>query len=801
MGDVYRAYDTYRDRDVALKLLHEGFSGDREYLKRFQRESNVAARLTEPHVIPIHDFGEVDGQLFIDMRLVEGADIGKLLEQHGRLAPQRAVHLISQVAEALDAAHADHLVHRDIKPSNILVTASDFVYVVDFGIARSFGRQQTALTITGTTIGTLQYMAPERFEGQATIDGRADIYSLACVLHECLTGETPFTGKDLPALLYAQIYSTPPAASSLAEGVPPALDAVISRGMAKNPKDRFATAGELAAAARDALGMGAPTSPVPAEPPAPPMSELPPPPWAQTPAPAWAETPSQEWNQAPAQEWGETTAAAWNETPAPPWEELPEPTRQPATTHSAWQEAAAGPGGEAPPPGGHFAESAPPGGTQAAYPGGADSWGDTLLPGQVPPVTRLDRAVSTPPPAYGPPSYGPESYGPPPGGPGRADPGSTRRRIGVFVLAVLVALAVPIVVVLLVSNKPKSATPGATQSVTTVGGTNSAAASTSASAATSAPVANLALPTVAGKVPVGPDPSDVEVAPNGKFAYIVSPAAGRISVLNTASNTVSGTPITLPAGKPEYVAFSPDSKTAYVSVDGHGVVPHVAFIDTATGALSPVTVPVDNFIPAHLTVSPDGKFLYVANHNTATNLADDNVVDVVDTASKSLVTSVHVKATPHWVVFTKDGKRFYTTDHLGAAVTVVNAATNTVLSNIPVHETPHSEILSPDGSSLAVTSYDGNEVYLISTATDKVTKTIAVGKEPVSIAYSTDGRYLFTVNTLDDTVSVINAASGNPIGTIPTGKGPTSIAVLPGGHQAYVADSNDGNIEIINIPQ
>ena len=252
MGDVYKAYDTHRDRYVALKLLPEALSSDQEYLARFRRESNVAARLRDPHVIPIHDFGEIDGQLFIDMRLVDGADIGTLLATNGRIAPQRATYLISQVAEALDAAHADQLVHRDIKPSNILVTLSDFVYVVDFGIARLIGSRQTPLTNTGVTIGTLHYMAPERFIGH-DIDGRADIYSLACLLHECLTGAPPFGDRDLPALMYAQLYSDPPEASSLVEGIPPALDAVIARGMAKDPKDRFATAGALAAAARTAL--------------------------------------------------------------------------------------------------------------------------------------------------------------------------------------------------------------------------------------------------------------------------------------------------------------------------------------------------------------------------------------------------------------------------------------------------------------------------------------------------------------------------------------------------------------------
>src|SRR6201996_5621499 len=252
MGEVFQAYDTQRDRFIALKLLPEVFSDDQEYLKRFQRESHVAARLREPHVIPIHDFGEIDGQLFIDMRLVDGADIGTLLDENGRMTPEQAVYLVSQVAEALDAAHADHLVHRDIKPSNILVTSNDFVYVVDFGIAQSMDGQQTSLTITGVTVGTWHYMAPERFIGRA-VDGRADVYSLACVLHECLTGAPPFSGRGLPALMYAQLNSDPPEASSLVEGIPPALDAVIARGMAKDPEDRFPTAGALAAAAPPAF--------------------------------------------------------------------------------------------------------------------------------------------------------------------------------------------------------------------------------------------------------------------------------------------------------------------------------------------------------------------------------------------------------------------------------------------------------------------------------------------------------------------------------------------------------------------
>ncbi|MCX6464235.1 MAG: protein kinase, partial [Pseudonocardiales bacterium] len=255
MGEVHLAYDTRRDRMVALKLLSEALSRDTEYQERFRRESHVAARLRDPHVVPIHDFGEVDGHLFLDMRLVEGRNIRQILEADGPLPPTSAVHLVGQVAEALEAAHADGLVHRDVKPSNVLVTATDFVYVVDFGIARSIGSARSSLTLTGVTVGTLDYMAPERFSGQA-VDGRTDVYSLACLLHECLTGVPPFAGDDLPALMYAHLFADPPRASEQIAGLPAGLDAVIATGCAKQIEDRYPGPLAMVQAARAVLAGG-----------------------------------------------------------------------------------------------------------------------------------------------------------------------------------------------------------------------------------------------------------------------------------------------------------------------------------------------------------------------------------------------------------------------------------------------------------------------------------------------------------------------------------------------------------------
>ncbi|MGY1745339.1 protein kinase domain-containing protein [Blastococcus sp. SYSU D00695] len=273
MGQVLRAHDAEHRRDVALKLLPAQWAADEHYRERFRREAQIAARLTEPHVVPIHRYGEIDGQLFLDMRLVEGEDLGSLLARSGPLAPPRAVDVVGQVARALDAAHAMGLVHRDVKPSNVLLVAradgadlagsaagEDFAYLADFGIAR-VADDDAGLTGSGLAIGSTDYMAPERF-GRDALDGRADVYSLACVLFELLTGRRPFAPGDPVGLMYAHLHEPPPVPSAVRPGLPPALDAVVLRGLAKDRGQRWPTAGALAAAAREALaGSGVPVPP------------------------------------------------------------------------------------------------------------------------------------------------------------------------------------------------------------------------------------------------------------------------------------------------------------------------------------------------------------------------------------------------------------------------------------------------------------------------------------------------------------------------------------------------------------
>ena len=250
MGKVYKAHDTVIGRDVAIKVLPPDLGADPAYRERFRREAHTVARLIEPHIIPIYDTGDVNGQLYLVMPIIEGTDIQGLLGSDGPMEPDRAVHIIEQLAAALDAAHRAGLVHRDIKPSNALVTGQDFVYLIDFGIARAAAA--TKLTSTGMIMGTLAYMAPERFS-TGIADARSDIYALACVLHECLTGKTPYPGDSMEQQIAGHLTMDPPRPSQRRADLPGGFDDVIATGMAKNPDQRYATTVALANAARHAL--------------------------------------------------------------------------------------------------------------------------------------------------------------------------------------------------------------------------------------------------------------------------------------------------------------------------------------------------------------------------------------------------------------------------------------------------------------------------------------------------------------------------------------------------------------------
>jgi streptogramin lyase len=259
MGEVFRAVDGHLARAVALKVLAPGLVHDQASRDRILRESQLAASLDHPNVIPVYAAGEADGHVYIAMRLVEGSDLRSVLRRDGRLDPARAIALVTQVASALDAAHARGLVHRDVKPSNVLIDEQqgrEHCYLADFGITTRAG-ERPSVDVSQRLLGTLAYVAPEQVRGDP-VDGRADVYSLGCLLFECLTGEVPFVRDSDIAVVFAHLEEPPPRPSEHVQDMPGELDAVIAKALAKQPDERYSSCGELVDDARRALALDAP---------------------------------------------------------------------------------------------------------------------------------------------------------------------------------------------------------------------------------------------------------------------------------------------------------------------------------------------------------------------------------------------------------------------------------------------------------------------------------------------------------------------------------------------------------------
>ena len=243
MSNVFRAHDRLLERTVALKILHEQYTRDEDYVERFRREARAVAQLTHPNIVTVIDRGEQDGRQFIVFEYVDGQNL-KDLSARGPLDPREAIRLALQVAHALSFAHDRGLVHRDVKPQNVLLNDDGQAKVTDFGIARSLDVH--GVTQTGTVLGTSDYIAPEQARGQK-VDPKTDIYSLGAVLYELLTGEVPFSGDNFVAVAMRHVSEPAPSVLPHRPDCPLRLDRAIQRAMAKDPADRFASMGEFCA--------------------------------------------------------------------------------------------------------------------------------------------------------------------------------------------------------------------------------------------------------------------------------------------------------------------------------------------------------------------------------------------------------------------------------------------------------------------------------------------------------------------------------------------------------------------------
>jgi serine/threonine protein kinase len=404
MGVVYKAMDIDLDRAVALKLIAPEYTEDETAAVRFRTESRLAASLEHPNIVPVHRGGEENGVLYLAMRFVPGTNLRRLVNR-GPLPLEVTSDIVTQIAGALDAAHARGMVHRDVKPANILIsdeTTHTHAYLTDFGLTKRPGSTGN-LTGTGLWVGTADYVAPEQIQG-ATIDGRADIYSLGCVLHEMLTGQVPYPKDGDIAKLWAHISTPPPQPTVARPDLVPAFDDIVARATAKDPADRYATAGDLAAAAREAIALqrqaqrGA-AFPATAVSPRAPLTPAPPAVAAESGPPA---TPSQP--------------------PSAPSQPPPTPSRPPAPGAPPWP-------------------AAPPL-TPASAPTAAPSW-----PAATPAITASAPSAAASTPAATPPQ--------PTAPPSRRTIG--RGRTAAIALVTVVACAVATVVLLSSGGKDKRA--------------------------------------------------------------------------------------------------------------------------------------------------------------------------------------------------------------------------------------------------------------------------------------------------------------------------------------------------------
>jgi DNA-binding beta-propeller fold protein YncE len=801
MAVVYRALDTRLDRHVALKILAPGLALDDAFRQRFIRESRAAAAVDHPHIIPVFEAGEADGVLFIAMRYVHGGDVRSLLDTDGPLPVVRAADVITQVASALDAAHSHGLVHRDVKPGNMLLDSTsgsgrqDHVYLSDFGLSKQ-SLAVSGLTSTGQFLGTLDYVAPEQIEGRP-VDGRTDLYALACASFEILCGTPPFRRDQGLAVVWAQLAEPPPSLCARRADLPVAVDAVLAKAMAKAPADRYPTCLAFAAALREALGLLVPGSAAPVGPEGGPPAGGPaagaapgslPEPRAHP--PTEISTPS----RAAAAGAGETAAAASG------------PGTGPGTESGARSDARSAAKLPAEPPTEGFRTSRPttPGQTeQASYPSGQASY---------PPSGR----AGYPPPA---------GYG---GHPPDAQDGYPQRRRPWWRSPAAVIIACVVVL---------GAAGGAFAALHGSGGGGGGGAGGGTTAAAVLPgcgtaVASApALPKVqTATVSVGGNPFTVQAAPGGTYSFVT--LGNSIAVLKDGGSLAPKVFSTFPApGAKRGEAITPNGKYLLAAAGSGAMVINVA--DAEQGSASPITGVLTSPYgkgAVEVAISPNSKFAFVTLQDSA-DMVVFNLASALTNGfgPSDIVGRIKLGQQPVGMAISPDGNWLYATSMARTKTPHPSEGTITVINLHRAEAKPSSAITSvvtagcspvrllASGSDVWVTSRESDTLLCFSATslrTNPAHSLIArvnVGAAPLGVVMVRNGSRILVANSdlhnqpgASSSIAVISTsaalAGGHALlGLIATGLVPREFALDPGGKTVLVTNSNSGSVQAVDV--
>jgi 6-phosphogluconolactonase (cycloisomerase 2 family)/tRNA A-37 threonylcarbamoyl transferase component Bud32 len=817
MAVVYRAHDPHLDRRVALKILAPELARDEEFRQRFIRESRAAAAVDHPNIIPIYDAGEADGILFIAMRFVEGRDVQTLIDSPDPLPTARVCDIVTQVASALDSAHAHGLVHRDVKPGNMLREATsgqahpDHVYLSDFGLSKHSLPGAAALTSTGQFLGTLNYVAPEQIEG-GTVDGRTDEYALACSAFEMLAGEPPFRRSETLAIMWAQLSAAPPSLTSIRPDLPPAVDEVMGKALAKSRDDRYGTCLEFSAALRWSCGL-----------------------WREDSNPGTS-VPGRGATRAVHP--GELAAAAGaagaaagaadvaGQPPAPPTRPDQAGADQPVSGQAGTGQADTDPRGIGPPVArepvaGHSDTG------QADTDPGRPGWA-----GDAGPPTRQAAPVGAPGPARAGTTDPLMDYGHlyrSPGAPKTLPPVPPRRKSR----RTLAAVAVGCIVLLGAGGAYVALTHGGT---TTTGGGQTTPGTTRVLAlpgCTTQTARTAPMPNVHTHfVQVGGSPFDVVVAPNG-FGFVSLRKGNPLDVMNTA-HTVPTVVNQVPLPNPEGEAFTHNGKYLLVAGGSGMTVFNVSDLEAGqTTPLGSLSVPGGKGA-IEVVPSPDDRYAFVTLQNSGT-VAVFNLHKALTSSfsSADVVGTIPMKADPLGITASPNGRYLYVVSGLSSSAINSGMGTLAIVNMSKAEVNPASSVVATDnagcGPARVITSANGNYVWvtsgggnaleafaadkLISDPTHALVAKVAVGEIPLGLTFIKNGTQIVVADSNRDkinnvvpdlaVVDVAKALAGKPalLGTIKTGLAPRQFALARNGKTLLITNTGSGTVESVDVGQ